>query len=243
MKELVAPPESVFRRIVQDATDFSILLLDEDGHIVMWNAGAEAIFGYTAEEIIGRSFDILFMTEDRERGIPAKELKTARTEGRADDTRWHIGKDGRWRFMDGVTTPFRSDDGRILGFSKFGRDITDRQRTERRLAAQLALTNLLNEERPFAETARAILQTICENLGWLIGSLWQIKDGSMQCVEQWQAPHIDRAGARQLCDSLRFERGTGIIGRVWESGYTLSLHDALPDRKASCRERVYGGQA
>jgi PAS domain S-box-containing protein len=225
MKELVAPPETVFRKIVEDATDFSILLLDEDGRIAMWNAGAETIFGYTPGEIVGRPFDILFTAEDRERGMPARELATARNEGRADDTRWHVGKDGRWRFMDGVTMPFLSDDGRLLGYSKFGRDITERQRTERRLAAQLALTNLLSEERPFAQTARAILETICDNLGWVIGVLWELRDGSMQCSEQWHAPHIDRADARMLGEGIRFSRGTGVVGRVWELGDAVWIND------------------
>ena len=95
MKELVAPPENVFRRIVEDATDFSILLLDREGRILMWNAGAEAIFGYPRDEVIGRPFEFLFTAEDREHGVPQKELATAREHGRADDTRWHVGKDGR----------------------------------------------------------------------------------------------------------------------------------------------------
>ncbi|HEU4887675.1 MAG TPA: PAS domain S-box protein, partial [Thermoanaerobaculia bacterium] len=225
MKELVAPPENVFRKIVEDATDFSILLLDEEGRIAMWNAGAVAIFGYTPEEVIGRPFDILFTAEDRERGMPAKELATARQDGRADDTRWHVGKDGRWRFMDGVTMPFLADDGRLLGYSKFGRDITERQRTERRLAAQLALTNLLSEERPFPQTARSILETICENLGWVIGVLWELKDGVMHCVEQWHAPHIERADARLLCDNVNITRGDGVVGRVWELGDAVWVSD------------------
>lgn len=225
MKELVTPPENVFRKIVEDATDFSILLLDGEGRIAMWNAGAEAIFGYTRDEILGRPFDILFTAEDRERGAPQQEMATARNEGRADDTRWHVGKEGRWRFMDGVTMPFLGDGGQLLGYSKFGRDITERQRTERRLAAQLALTNLLSEERPFAQTARAILETICENLGWTVGALWEIKDGAMQCVEHWHAPHIDRAAARSLCDNIRFARGSGVIGRVWELGDAVWIRD------------------
>lgn len=225
MNDLVAPPETLFRRIVETATDFSILLLDETGRIVMWNAGAEATFGYTPREIVGRPFDVLFTAEDRERGAPQKELENARERGRADDTRWHVGKDGRWRFMDGVTMPYRDDDGRIVGFSKFGRDITERQRTERRLAAQLALTNLLGEERPFSQTARAILETICHNLGWIVGALWQIRDGAMQCTELWHAPPVDRADARLLCENTRFVKGEGVVGRVWELGDAVWISD------------------
>ncbi|HEV7764742.1 MAG TPA: PAS domain S-box protein [Thermoanaerobaculia bacterium] len=220
-----APPENVFRKIVEDATDFSIFLLDEAGRIAMWNAGAVAIFGYTPEEVIGRAFDFLFTPADREIGQPAKELNTARTEGRADDTRWHVGKDGRWRFMDGVTMPYRGEDGSVIGFTKIGRDITDRQRTERRLAAQLALTNLLHEEQPFEQSARRIMQTICENLGWDMGGLWEVRDDAMSFVEQWHAPHIDRALARELSEGIRFERGVGLPGRVWEAAAAVWISD------------------
>ncbi|HEX2060911.1 MAG TPA: PAS domain S-box protein, partial [Thermoanaerobaculia bacterium] len=218
MRELLAPPAELFRRIAEEATDFSILLLDRDGRVAMWNAGAERTFGYTADEIIGRSYEILFIQRDRELGMPARELDVALTTGRADDTRWHLTRSGSLVFMDGVTTPFRGEDGATLGFVKIGRDITERQQTERRLATQLALTNLLGEERSLEETAHAIMQTICENLGWDIGALWEVVDGTMRCVEHWHAPHVDTPAARVLCDGLQMARGVGLIGRVWELG-------------------------
>jgi PAS domain S-box-containing protein len=241
MNELVAPPENVFRRIVEDATEFSILLLDEDGRILMWNAGAERTFGYTNDEILGQPFDILFTAEDRQAGAPAKELNAARMNGRADDTRWHVGKDGRWRFMDGVTMPFLSDSGRVTGFSKFGRDITDRQRAERRLAAQLALTHLLNEELPFQQTAQRIMEAICENLDWEVGALWEVRGDVMVCVEQWHEPQVNEEAARQLCTNLRFARGVGLIGRVWELGdahWVSDFRDAADFPRAAAVERA-----
>lgn len=221
MRELLAPPAELFRRIAEEATDFSILLLDREGRIVMWNAGAERIFGYSADEILGSSFDVLFAQQDRELGIPAREIETALEAGRADDTRWHVTKSGRAVFMDGVTTPFRGEDGSISGFIKIGRDITERQQTERRLATQLSLTNLLSEERPLEDTARAIMQTICENLGWDIGALWEVVDGTMRCVEHWHAPHVDTPAARLLCEGHQMTRGLGLIGRVWEIGEAI----------------------
>src|SRR5215210_1087857 len=142
VNEVLAASRDVFRKMIVEATSFSILLLDENGDIVLWNSGAEAIFGYRAEDVIGRNFDLLFLEVDRQSGAPAKELAKARAEGRADDTRWHVGKAGRLRFMDGMTMPVHDDDGRLVGFSKFGRDVTERHQTERRLAAQLSLTNL-----------------------------------------------------------------------------------------------------
>src|SRR5215213_9332611 len=171
----------IYRTVLEGARDFSILLLDPEGRIELWNRGAEAIFGYTAEEVRGRHFDFLFFESDRALDAPACELDTARRAGRADDTRWHLHKSRRPIFMDGVTTALVDDAGRLTGFSKFGRDITDRVETERRLAAQLALTNLLSRDEPFDGTARRIMQTICENLGWDVGAMWEVRRDRIRC--------------------------------------------------------------
>jgi PAS domain S-box-containing protein len=211
----------VFRRIVEEARDFSIILLDATGHIELWNAGAEAFFGYSADEVLGQHFALLFIDTDRELGIPAAELERAATEGRADDTRWHLHKSGRRIFMDGVTMPVRDEAGRITGFSKFARDITERQKTERRLAAQLALTNLLGQERDFQETARSVMQTICENLGWDMGALWEVRGEKISCVDQWHAARVDTDAAAALCTGASMVRGVGLIGEVWETGEAL----------------------
>ncbi|HYC94004.1 MAG TPA: PAS domain S-box protein [Thermoanaerobaculia bacterium] len=209
----------IFRRIVEEAREFSIILLDTEGRVTLWNHGAERIFGWTSAEVCGRHFDFLFVPDDRALQAPQKELEHARTEGRADDTRWHLHKSGRWIFMDGVTTPLYDDEGGVTGFSKFARDVTERQHVERRLAAQLALTRILGNDRPFRESAREIMRTVCENLGWDIGMLWQVHGDAIACVDHWSAPRVDAAAARALCDDEgSLPRGVGLPGEVWESG-------------------------
>ncbi|HYH09847.1 MAG TPA: PAS domain S-box protein [Thermoanaerobaculia bacterium] len=230
MRDLLSAPSDVFRKIAEEAQDFSILLLDPDGRIVMWNAGAERTFGYTADEVLGESFAILFIETDRELGRPAHELETARIHGRADDTRWHLAKNGGRVFMDGVTTAFLDDRGALIGFSKIARDITDRHQTERRLAAQLSLTNLLSEERPFAETVHQIMETISQNLEWDVGLMWEIVDDELRCIELWHAPDVDSAEAHALCDGHRIPRGTGLIGRVWDIGEAIWVPDFHDER-------------
>lgn len=210
----------VFRRIVEEARDFAILLLDLEGHIVMWNAGAERAFGYAAEEVLGRHFELLFVETDRELGIPAAEIERARTEGHADDTRWHVHKSGRGIFADGVTMPLHDDEGRVTGFVKFARDITERAETERRLAAQLALTNLLSREERFEVTSHRIMETICVHLGWDLGAMWRVAGEEIRCVDQWHAPSVEDEGARELCgDSL--PPHVGLIGEVWATGEAM----------------------
>ncbi|HEX8254494.1 MAG TPA: PAS domain S-box protein, partial [Thermoanaerobaculia bacterium] len=213
--QLVAASGDVFRKIVAEANEFSIILLDDSGNVEMWNAGAEKIFGYTAAEVVGRHFSMFFLEGDQALGAPKKELETALRDGRADDTRWHVGKGGKAIFMDGVTMPFRDDDGRIIGFSKFARDVTERHQNERRLAAQLALTNLLTAEQPFEVTAREVMRTVCESLGWDIGALWELRDEKLMCVEHWRAPDIDADAANDLCKG-EMKRGVGLLGGVWE---------------------------
>lgn len=217
--------EDVFRKIVEEATDFAIIILDVEGTVRSWNAGAENIFSWRAEEVVGRPFGELFLPADRAAGMPERELESARVLGRADDSRWHAGKGNRQIFLDGVTTPITDELGTLTGFLKIARDITERQLTERRLAAQLALTNLLDHRSPPDVVARRVLETICQNLGWEIGALWEERADGLRCVDHWSAPHIGRETVRDLCESIAFEPGKGLVGSVWSTHEPLWVSD------------------
>ncbi|HEX9984836.1 MAG TPA: PAS domain S-box protein [Thermoanaerobaculia bacterium] len=241
MRTLLETAESVFRVIIEEARDFAVILVDQNGRIELCNRGAEDIFGFAAGELVGREFAILFTEEDRAAGIPERELALARETGRAEDARWHQRGDGRRFFADGVTSAVRGGDGRLIGFSKITRDLTARYLTEQRLAAQLALTNLLNEEQPFATTARRIMQTICESLGWDMGGLWRVVGDRIRCVEVWHEADLDSTSDATLCDGRAFARGEGLPGRVWQLGEAVWLasippgSDAFPRAGAAAR--------
>ncbi|MBV8517947.1 MAG: PAS domain S-box protein [Acidobacteria bacterium] len=218
MKELLASTGGVFRKLVEEARDVAILLLDARGGIELWNEGAQRIFGYTAEEVHGRHFSLLFLPADVDSGVPEAELASAFDRGSADDTRWHVHRDGHAIFVDGMTMPlFADDDGRLLGYSKFARDVTERRRTEERLAAQLSLTRLLNEDQAFSVAAPQVMQIVCENLGWDIGALWEVRGDRMRCVDLWHATYVDGTAAAALCRGQEQPRGAGLIGEVWET--------------------------
>ena len=102
MPNLLASAESAFRLIVDEARDYAIFLIGNDGRIESWNPGAERIFGRAAEDVIGQHFAKLFTPADREAAVPEKELTKAREEGRAEDTRWHERCDGTPFFVDGA---------------------------------------------------------------------------------------------------------------------------------------------
>ncbi|HEX8385249.1 MAG TPA: PAS domain S-box protein, partial [Rubricoccaceae bacterium] len=122
--------EAKLRLLVESATDYAIFTTDLDRRVTTWNAGAQALFGYTEDEIVGRPADVLFTPEDRAAGVPEWEAATALAEGRAPDDRWHLRKDGTRFYVNGVVAPLR--DGR--GFVKIARDLTARRVADAALA-------------------------------------------------------------------------------------------------------------
>ena len=112
--------------------DYAIFTSDLEGRVVTWNPGAEVIFGYEDAEILGQSAGLLFVPEDRAKGIPEKEMKTAREKGRAADERWHLRKDGSRFYASGIMAPLRDGD-KLIGFAKIARDLTHQKQTEQEL--------------------------------------------------------------------------------------------------------------
>jgi PAS domain S-box-containing protein len=116
------------RLLIESATDYAIFTLSPQGLVNSWNTGAERVFGYTEDEIIGQPADILFTPEDRANGVPQKEMITAMEKGRAEDERYHIRKDGSRFYASGVMTPLL--EGGLHGFAKIARDLTERKQAE-----------------------------------------------------------------------------------------------------------------
>ena len=127
-EEQARASEARMRMVAESANDYAIITMDEEGRATSWNKGAEQLFGYTEKEILGHTLDPLFVPEDREAGVPLDELRRAREDGRAEDERWHLRKDGSRFFCSGVTTPLRNGD--MHGYAKIARDVTARERQE-----------------------------------------------------------------------------------------------------------------
>jgi PAS domain S-box-containing protein len=125
--------EERFRLTVEAALDYAIFLSDPQDRITDWLPGAQAVFGWTAEEAVGQPAAITFTPEDRERRQDEWETETARKEGVAPNVRCHIRKDGRRVFIEGSTRALRDADGTLLGFLKIGQDVTERRAAEERL--------------------------------------------------------------------------------------------------------------
>ncbi|HEY9064431.1 MAG TPA: CHASE3 domain-containing protein [Burkholderiaceae bacterium] len=125
--------EQHFRLFVGAVTDYAIYMLDPEGRVVEWNAGAQRIKGYTRDEIVGQHFGVFFTEEDRAAGRPQHELQMAIKHGRYEEEGWRVRKDGT-RFLASVLLePVRDASGRLLGFAKVTRDITERTQHQQAL--------------------------------------------------------------------------------------------------------------
>jgi PAS domain S-box-containing protein len=122
--------ETRFTSLVKNIRDHSIFTLDRQGHITSWNREAGRILRFTEAEVLGQHFSIIFTPEDREAGVPAQKLSTAKSEGRAEDERWHMRNGGERFWALGIVTPTQDASGTHTGYSKILRDMTDRKRAE-----------------------------------------------------------------------------------------------------------------
>ena len=122
-----------YRLMVESVKDHAIFMLDADGLVTNWNAGAERIKGYSADEILGQHFSIFYSQEDRRAGIPQQSLQIAANDGAYEEEGWRIRKDGSRFFATVVIEPLRSETGELIGFGKITRDITRRVRERQAL--------------------------------------------------------------------------------------------------------------
>jgi PAS domain S-box-containing protein len=122
--------EERFRLLVEGVRDYAIFMLDPEGRVVSWNAGAERIKGYRPEEIIGQHFSVFYPPEALERGWPDYEMQVARREGRFEDEGWRVRKDKSLFWANVLITALYGDDGTLRGYSKVTRDLTERKHVE-----------------------------------------------------------------------------------------------------------------
>jgi PAS domain S-box-containing protein len=126
-------PDDPFKLLIQSIVDYAIYMLDPNGCITSWNSGAERIKGFQAAEVVGKHFSLFYTEEDRKAGMPQKVLDTARKEGKFEGEGWRVRKDGSRFWASVVVDRINDDKGKLVGFAKITRDMTDKR------AAQQAL--------------------------------------------------------------------------------------------------------
>jgi len=142
--------EEWFRLLVEGVTDYAIYMLDPEGRVVTWNAGAERSKGYKAEEILGKNYSIFFLPEDAEAGEPARELAEAEREGQYQTEAWRMRKDGAKFWAIVTLTAIRDGQGELRGFAKVTRD----------MSAQKAAEEVLRSHNAQLESYRIIVENI-----------------------------------------------------------------------------------
>jgi PAS domain S-box-containing protein len=135
IEENLRASEQRFRALVQNVREYAIFMLDPEGRVTTWNDGAQQINGYSAEEIVGQQFSVFYPPDARARDLPARELRTATTEGRCEDEGWRLRKDGSRFWANVVLTAIRDPRGQLLGVTMITRDLTERRRHEHELRA------------------------------------------------------------------------------------------------------------
>src|SRR5690349_16114619 len=123
----------LYELVVEQTKDYAVFVLDPQGRVMTWNLGAQRIKGYTPDEIIGRHFSAFYTRPAIESGWREYELKVATAEGRFEDEGWRVRKDGSRFWANVVITALRDEDGKLLGFSKYTRDLTERRLHEEAL--------------------------------------------------------------------------------------------------------------
>ncbi|RQG98662.1 PAS domain S-box protein [Natrarchaeobius oligotrophus] len=212
--------ERRFRSLVDAVEEYAIFMLDADGTVVSWNEGAERIKGYEPEEVIGEHVSLFYTSEDRDAGVPERNLTKARETGAVEDEGWRVRADGSTFWANATITAIR-EDGELQGYAKVTRDMTDRREREQKL----------QRERDLIER---ILQTSP------VGIAVVNRDGSTSRANERMAELLDvspedvseyGAGQRDMFDEagdlLSIDQRPA--GRVFESGEPLHDQEILID--------------
>jgi len=159
-----AQTEERFKRLVASVTDYAIFMLDATGHVISWNAGAQRIKGWDAEEIIGQHFSRFYEEAEVRSGKCEMELEVAARDGRFEDEGWRVRKDGTRFWANVIISRMRDAKGELIGFAKVTRDLTERRKLEEERRARAALEAELAEQKKTSEMREQLIAIVGHDL-------------------------------------------------------------------------------
>jgi PAS domain S-box-containing protein len=201
--------EERFRLLIEGVEDYAIFSLDPSGRVTSWNAGAEHIKGYLADEIIGRHFSDFYSLEDKQCGKPELALQVAAAEGRFAEEDWRVRKDGSRLWASVVITALRDSQEKLIGFSKITRDLTERKRAEEKLQAAQAQLSHVARVTTMGEFAASIAHEVNQPLSAALAN----GDACLRWLGA-NPPNLDRARA-SICGIVEaVNRASEVIKRI-----------------------------
>ena len=225
--------EDALRRRETELSDFfesaaiGLHWVGPNGYVVRVNQSELDLLGYTREEYIGHHISEFYADREVINDIL---------------TRLHRGEvlrdyEARMRCKDGdikhvrISSSVYREDGKFIHTRCFTRDITDRKRTEQRLTLQYSVSRILSESNGVVDSAQRLLRAVCENLNWQVGLLWRVERESnrLACVNLWHAEDVAISAFELFCREMRFEKGTGLPGRIWATAEPAWIPNVLED--------------
>ena len=209
-----------FRLLVESVMDYAIFLLDPNGIVMSWNAGAQRIKGYTADDIIGRHFSTFYPIADVERRKPDGELRIAAAEGRYEEEGWRIRKDGTRFWANVVITALRDPDGDLVGFAKVTRDLTERRRYEQHLEILQRVTETALTHLALDDVLQSVVDTVVDALEVDTAVVLLATDDGGTLVAR-----ASRGLEEEVELGVRIPMGQGFAGRVASEGRPILIDD------------------
>jgi PAS domain S-box-containing protein len=154
---------SGYKLLIESVQDYAIFLLDTHGIIMTWNKGAERNKGYTESEIVGKHFSVFYPQNDIDAGKPARELEIAQKIGRIEDEDWRIRKDGTRFWANVVITALYDQDGKLIGYAKVTRNLTERKQQEDELRRANIMLKKQQEELKLLNAAKDDFVTLASH--------------------------------------------------------------------------------
>jgi PAS domain S-box-containing protein len=255
----LAPPETLFRLLVESVTDYAIFALDPQGHVTTWNAGAQRLKGYRADEILGQHLS-RFYPHDKPRAEIDHELVVAANEGKFHEEGWRVRKDGTRFWADVTIMPMRDEAGLLVGFAKVTRDMTarreaDEQRLQliearaarvaaeeagRRLAAVVEVSRSLAEAGlDFEKVAGVVVQRIADLVGELC-VMRVLRDGSLIPIAVYHGDPDTLRFLRKELAAAALDEGS-VVTEAFRT--KTSILESGPDlaRTTALRQPAYKG--
>jgi two-component system CheB/CheR fusion protein len=215
--------------IIESSGD-AIISKDLDEIITSWNKEAERLFGYSADEVIGKPITVLVPADrhNEELGI-IERLRQGERVLRYETV--YLRKDGTALNVSLAVWPIKDETGNVIGASKIARDITERIRTERRRTTQYAVTNLLAASWTLAEVATELLEAMASSGDWAFAAIWTYDEaaGGLRCRNVWHEASERVKKFSDLSLVITLPEGQGLPGRVWNSKKPTWVYDVTRD--------------